>query len=304
MIRSLKIISLAFALVPEIATGQIISVLTSTDSLPSSGSAGIISDVEQMNGQEQFLDWDSTLGNFADVALATQNELMAKIEKEKAKDQSEKKEKRIPSYPDENGIDLYMLTNEGITLYMAMLSPVFYQETTEDMIRWIRYFAYNKHERTQKMFNRYTQWEPYIKQVFKENNIPEEIAELCMIESACTYTAKSSAGAVGMWQIMPETARSWGMRVNMEIDERKDPIRSTNIAAKILGDNHRMEKDWTMCIAGYNCGMGRVQKIIKAKGHSWPDAKPLFPKETQQYIPSLLAIHYVWNYRKQLGFAS
>ena len=105
-----------------------------------------------------------------------------------------------------------------------------------------------------------------------------------------------------MWQIMPETGREWGMIIDDTTDERLDPVRSTVTAARILQNSYKRTKDWTMCIAGYNCGMGRTKSIIKNNNSTdWRIIKSKFPKETQQYIPSLLAVHYVWQYREQLG---
>ena len=312
MIRSANIAIVALLLATVPAAGQVISVLTQTEDLPGMASQGIISDIEARADtlQTQFLDWSSTLGDFADIKTVSEREIQRRIEARQAAQQRREKhvnlhgmQLNLPSVIDENGIDLFMLTEEGITVYMALLAPVYQQDITADVIKWIRYYAYDNHDRTQRMFGRYAGWEAHIKNVFHSYGVPEEIAELCMIESACTYTATSKAGARGMWQIMPATARQWGLTVNDTTDDRTDPVISTLTAAKILSDNHRYIQDWTMCIAGYNCGMGRVTRIVKERGTTdWLKTKPAFPKETQQYIPSLLAIHYIWSYRYQLGF--
>lgn len=312
MIRSINI-CLAALLLTLPLRGQVISVLTQTDSLPGSGSEGIISDIYAASDtlQSQFLDWSSTLGDFADIKSVTEKELQRRIEARQQMQERRRKQVMIdgmllnlPSVYDEEGADLFMLTEDGITIYMALLAPAYHQETTPDIIKWIRYYAYDNRERTRRMFERYEGWEAHIKNVFASYGVPEEIAELCMVESACTYTATSSAGAKGMWQIMPATARSWGLTVNMERDDRTDPVKSTLTAARILADNHRLVDDWTLSIAGYNCGMGRVTRVIKEKGTTdWLSVKSSFPKETQQYIPSLLAMHYIWNYRYQLALA-
>lgn len=301
-----RIITITITLTLSIASNAQISSLCQADTLPGYGAVGIISDIENDSAQQgQFLDWSTTLGNFSDIATITQQELQAKMSNETNVEKNltkNGKTLRLPSYIDENGIDLYMLTDEGISIYMALLAPAYWQETSPDIIKWIRFYAWNNRERTRKIFKRYSAWEEYIKETFHSRGIPEEIAELCIVESGCTYKAKSSAGALGMWQIMPETARAWGMTVNAQKDDRTDPIKSTKVAAKILADNYRIVKDWTLCIAGYNCGMGRINSTItKANSRYWPTVKPYLPQETQQYIPSLLAVHYVWNYREELG---
>ena len=210
---------------------------------------------------------------------------------------------KIPvNYTDE-GVDMFMLTEEGITIHMAALKPVFWQETTPDLVRWIRFYAYSKRSYTEKIFSKYQKWEPYIQACFESYGIPSEIAILCLIESGCKYDAVSPVGATGMWQIMAATGREKGLTIDEYQDDRLDPVLSSAAAAKILSANYAACKDWTLAVAAYNCGTGRVGKCIKQAGVSmWPECKPFMPSETQQYIPALLAIHYVWNYRKELGF--
>ena len=207
----------------------------------------------------------------------------------------------LPQAIDENGIDLYLLSPEGITIYMAFDAPVYLQEIDENIIKWIRYYAYSKRSRTKTLFRRYTEWEPKIKQYFAAAGVPAEMAELCLIESGCTYQALSPVGALGMWQIMPETGRAYGMMVNGVVDERLDPVKSTITASRILARNYERIGEWTLAAAAYNCGPGRFVKK-ENKGKPWSVMKESLPMETQQYIPSLIAIHYVWTYRNELGF--
>ena len=208
----------------------------------------------------------------------------------------------LPYIPDENGTDLYMLTTEGIEIYLALDEPAYHQAPDEDIIKWIRYYAFDKKAYTQKLFNRYKRWESRLKDLFRAYGVPEELTELCLIESGCTYNALSHAGAKGMWQIMPETGRQFGLTINDYVDQREDPVLSTQTAIKILTSNYRRVGDWTLAAAAYNCGAGRILGHIKKGNNSWERMKPYLPKETRQYIPSLIAIHYVWTYKEQLGF--
>jgi len=270
---------------------------------------GIISDVLAQDTDGLLADWSSTLGEFTDIESALTE---AKASSQRTAGTAFTSYRTVtvgvtavnaPVIPGDNGEDLYMLTEEGITLYMAALAPVYYQETTQDIIRWIRYYASQKRERTLEIFKRYADWEPYLRRAFEASGLPPEICELCMIESGCSYTATSSAGARGMWQIMPDTAREHGMTVNDSMDERTDPVASTFAAIKILCENYEATKEWTLAIAAYNCGAARTARLVREKGSvAWPLLKKYFPRETQQYIPSLLAMHYVWSYRKELGF--
>ena len=282
------------------AHSQIINDWSIGTSLPGQNDNGLISTVgDGKNASfDQFLDWENTLGDFADIKTVSEEELKARMKKQEMRQNSN----NLPSFIDENGIDLYLLTEEGITNYLKMLTLSYGQECTQDIIKWIRYYAYNKRAGTKKMFERYEKWKPYIEACFEQFNVPKDISILCLIESACTYTALSKAGALGMWQIMPATGRQYGMTVNEQIDQRKDPVLSTETAAKILSDNYKKSGDWTMAIAGYNCGIGRVNDVSnRVQSKDWSQFYMKLPKETQQYIPSLIAIYYVWKYREKLG---
>jgi len=208
----------------------------------------------------------------------------------------------VPYLPDENGIDLFFLMSEGIHVAMVIDSPAYMQLVDDDVIKWIRYYGYTKRHRTKTIFKRYEKWEPILKQYFSARGLPAELAELCLIESGCMYKAVSPVGATGMWQIMPETGRRFGMTINEVTDDRLDPVLSTIAATKILASNFKKTEDWTLAVAAYNCGSGRILKE-KSKGRkNWYEMKKYLPKETSQYIPSLIAIHYVWTYRERLGF--
>lgn len=278
--------------------------------IPNREAGGVLSYIDEtdMSKQPEFQNWSSTLGEFEAETEITEKQLEQNIQYAEQKEKHiflNGRELKLPSIIDENGIDLFMLTDEGISIYMALLAPVYYQETTQDLAKWIRYYAYNKRERTERIFKRYEKWQAYIAECFSSYGIPTELAELCIVESACTSNALSSVGALGMWQIMPETGIQYGMTINMIEDDRLDPIKATGVAAKILNDNYRITGDWTLAVASYNCGAGRTNNIKRGSGTSdWLSIKKRFPKETQQYIPSLLAAHYVWSYRDKLGFAN
>ena len=209
----------------------------------------------------------------------------------------------LPHSYDENGVDMMMLTFEGVDFYMKRLSPVYLQEITEDVLQWVKFFAFERRDYTERVFRRFAQWRPYIVDTFGDYGVPAELAELCIVESGCTFRAKSSVGAVGMWQIMPDTGDGYGMTIDPITDEREDPVKATVVAAKILRDNMRSLGDWTLAAAAYNCGAGRVSSDLRrSAGKAWADVVRFLPQETRRYIPQLLAAHYVGSYRTELGF--
>ena len=273
-------------------------------------SGGVVTCVEEGGVKEDdyaaqgiFLDWNDILGDFENTA--DNGELEREISEITAHGVTRSsrgfKDANgfslvLPQIIAEDGTDLFYLTTDGINIFMAEAAPAFYQDVDDDVIKWIRFYAYQKKEYTRRLFRRYKDWEPRIRSYFESVGVPGELAELCLIESGCNYSAKSKVGALGMWQIMPETGRDYGMTVNNSRDDRLDPVLSTQVAARILRNNYRKVGEWTLAVAGYNCGIGRFKA-----GQQWGQIKSFLPKETQQYIPGLLAIHYVWTYRKELG---
>lgn len=249
---------------------------------------------------ELLFQWEETLKEFDEFDGADELDRMAKSYDKGTHKKLGKL--NLPQIIDENGTDLFLLTEDGINIYAALDSPVYYQNIDKDIIKWIRFYAHHRRTYTKTIFKRYEAWAPQIKEYFKESGIPEELAELCLIESGCTYTARSSAGAVGMWQLMPATARQYGLIVTPYNDERTDPNKSLYVASRVLANCYKMTGDWTLAAAAYNCGPGRIIPYTKRGIKDWPYIKQTLPKETQQYVPGLIAMHYVWTYRKELGF--
>lgn len=138
---------------------------------------------------------------------------------------------------------------------------------------------------------RFDRWNPYFTEVFTRYGIPEDITALAIVESAMNNRARSRAGAVGTWQLMPETATAHGLTVNFFNDERMDTKKATEVAAKYLAASFRTFGDWRLAVLSYNCGPGNVEKAVKKAGSSevW-DIYPYLPKETQGYLPALLAV--------------
>ncbi len=139
----------------------------------------------------------------------------------------------------------------------------------------------------------------FIEELIKEG-VPTELQYLPVIESAINPNAVSPAGAAGLWQFMPGTAKGLGMEVNSLVDERRDPRSSSRNAAKFLKQLYNIYDDWSLAIAAYNCGPGNVNKALRrAGGDSKKDFWEIYnylPKETRGYVPAFIAANYVMNY--------
>ncbi|PXV62531.1 LysM domain-containing protein [Dysgonomonas alginatilytica] len=139
---------------------------------------------------------------------------------------------------------------------------------------------------------------PIFEQALDKYNLPLELKYLPIIESALNPTIASRMGATGLWQFMIGTGKMYDLEVNTLVDERRDPLRSTDAAARYLKDLYGIYGDWNLVIAAYNCGPGNVNKAIKRSGGQtdyWT-IYPYLPKETRGYVPAFIAAAYVMNY--------
>ncbi len=142
---------------------------------------------------------------------------------------------------------------------------------------------------------------PMIEEELLKADLPVELRAMAIIESALQATAYSRAGAAGLWQFMPVTARAYGLEVNSMVDERYDPAKSTVAACKYMKDLYNMYNDWSLAIAAYNCGPGNVNKAIARTGgnpSSFWDVYWRLPRETRGYVPAFIAASYAYAYHQ------
>ncbi len=130
--------------------------------------------------------------------------------------------------------------------------------------------------------------------------VPRELKYLAVVESALNPRAGSWAGASGLWQFMPATGAQYGLRKNEYINTFYDPVANVDAGARYLRDLYKMYKDWNLAISAYNCGPGNLNKAIKKAGTTdyWKLRRHL-PKETQAYVPSFIAVNYIFNFYKE-----
>ena len=144
---------------------------------------------------------------------------------------------------------------------------------------------------------------PIFDEVFDKYNMPEELKAMAVIESALNPLAVSRAGAKGMWQFMYSTAKIYGLTINSFVDERLDPVKSAEAAARYLKDSYEIFGDWNLAIASYNCGAGNVNKAIRRSGgkRAFWDIWPYLPRETRGYVPAFVGALYTMTYYKEHG---
>lgn len=152
------------------------------------------------------------------------------------------------------------------------------------------------------VLGRYKAYEEELRAVFRSSDLPEDLTVLAAVESAMNPLALSKAGARGMWQFMPGTARSYGLRCDEIVDERLDYLSSAYAAAAYLEKAFARYGDWRLAISSYNCGTGAVEKAIRrARSKDYWRIYPFLPAETRGYFPAFAATLYAFLYKNELG---
>lgn len=155
----------------------------------------------------------------------------------------------------------------------------------------------------------------YTKQVFRDKNMPEELAYLAFVESGYHPFARSSANALGMWQFMAPTARHCGLAINWWVDERLDPYKATHAAADYLQEMYDEFHDWYLALAAYNAGPGKIRRALSETGtdnffdlmaanESITNSKIKIKQETANYVPRFLAMVKIMRNFHVLGYTA
>lgn len=172
---------------------------------------------------------------------------------------------------------------------------------------YIRAFIVRYVKRSPKQVARLMRMSEYYFPIFEEAlaryQLPYELKYVPIIESALNPMARSHAGAAGLWQFMPATGKLYGLEINSLVDERMDPIRSTEAACRFLSSLYSIYHDWNLVIAAYNCGGGNVNKAIHRAGgkRDFWSIYPYLPRETRNYLPIYIAATYAMNYGQEHG---
>jgi membrane-bound lytic murein transglycosylase D len=151
-------------------------------------------------------------------------------------------------------------------------------------------------------------YRPFILSRLKEAGMPEELSWLPLIESGFKVKALSKARALGLWQFIPSTGYKFGLKRNKYIDERIDPTKATDAAIAYLQELHGIFGDWITALAAYNCGEGRVLRVIRGQNINYLDnfwdLYERLPRETARYVPRFLAAVHIINNPDKYGLGS
>jgi len=175
-----------------------------------------------------------------------------------------------------------------------------------ERVEWaLAYFSGNRKAVIEEGLSRATRYMPMIEAIYDDVGVPRELAWSALVESLFKNGAYSRAAAVGMWQFVSGTARLYGMEVGSNLDERRDPVRATRMAATYLRDLYEEFGDWALVLAAYNAGKGRVGRAMQNTGHddfwSLSEARAI-PRETRDHVPKVYAAIIIASDPEFYGF--
>ncbi|MDC0336145.1 LysM peptidoglycan-binding domain-containing protein [Pseudodesulfovibrio sp.] len=183
---------------------------------------------------------------------------------------------------------------------------------TKEVEKYFNYFNHKARKTMVRWLERSQPYLPHVRRVFTKYGLPQDLVLLPFVESGYNVRAYSWAGAGGMWQFMKGTGRLYGLKADWWIDERRDPYKATDAAARHLRDLHDRFGDWYLALAAYNAGTGKISRALKLSGSD--DFFELTEKnrklsrrvrlktETKHYVPKFIAISKIFQNLDTLGF--
>lgn len=158
-----------------------------------------------------------------------------------------------------------------------------------------------RHSNTIKILKNIDRWRPFVLKVLKEQNVPEDFIYLAIIESEFDNNARSAVGAMGMWQLMEQTAKELQLPVNEDVDMRRDPKKATEAASRFLKQANGNFNNWINAAASYNVGIsGMKNRLADQKANSFFDL--YLNQETARYVYRIIALKLIVENPEAYGY--
>jgi len=170
----------------------------------------------------------------------------------------------------------------------------------ERVMQEIHFLTVNARTFTEGSLSRKTALDSMIYSKLKERNMPADLIYLAFVESGFKMNAYSRAKAAGIWQFISATGKRYGLPVDFWLDMRYNPERATDAALDYLSDLYAEFGDWHLAMAAYNCGEGRIRRLLKDGKVSYWDLK--LPRETMHYVPRILAATVIGHFPGHYSF--
>jgi len=168
----------------------------------------------------------------------------------------------------------------------------------EDVQSYINVYTINRRDHLASIIARAELYFPLFEEQLDKMGLPLELKYLAVVESALDPKARSTSGATGLWQFLYQASRLFNLKVTSYIDERSDPVKSTEAACQYLKYLYNNFQDWNLALAAYNGGIASVYEAIEKSGgeRDYWKIRPWLSEETRGYVPAFIAVNYVMNY--------
>ena len=193
------------------------------------------------------------------------------------------------NYPEYNKAD--------VTPRVQTLQTIVTPKYTSAVEGYIKGYTIRNREKSELILGRASRYFPMFEKYLKEAGLPDDLKYLSVVESALVPKALSRVGAGGLWQFMPPTGASYGLKIDRYVDDRSCPHKSTQAAMKHLASLYKRFQNWELALAAYNSGGGRVNRAIKmARSKNFWKVQRYLPRETRNYVPAFIAATYLYKY--------
>lgn len=177
-------------------------------------------------------------------------------------------------------------------------------DLNDKVLGWVKQFTTKKRVFMEQALSRASRYLPMVHQIFAEERVPKDLAYLAAIESGFLNSASSCANAVGMWQFMHATGKSYGLNKTAWVEERRDPVKATRAAAKYLRQLYVISGDWYLALVGYNAGPKVAERAVSNLGtrNFWDMYRSRWlSNQTKNYVPELCAAILIGRFPEKYG---